>query len=56
MEFQNEQNPAILERTKVRNAIVDGYIRCLPSMQQKLIFATDKGVTHKRTTLKEGME
>ncbi|XP_032239652.1 protein ELYS isoform X2 [Nematostella vectensis] len=30
------------ERAKVRNAIVDGYMKCLPSIQRKLILHGDK--------------
>ena len=39
---QSVHDRSVIERAKVRNAIVDGYIKCLPPVQRKLIFGPDK--------------
>ncbi|XP_078375377.1 protein ELYS-like isoform X3 [Oculina patagonica] len=41
------------ERAKVRNALVDGYIRCLPRVQRKLVFGPDKPLARQPITLTE---
>lgn len=41
------------EQAKVRNALVDGYIRCLPRVQRKLVFGPDKPLSRQRITLTE---
>ncbi|XP_020605493.1 protein ELYS-like isoform X4 [Orbicella faveolata] len=41
------------EQAKVRNALVDGYIRCLPRVQRKLVFGPDKPLSRQPITLTE---
>lgn len=41
------------EKAKVRNALVDAYIRCLPKVQRKLVFGPDKPVSQQAITLTE---
>ena len=48
--FQSQQD----EKAKVRNALVEAYIRCLPRVQRKLMFGPDKPA-HQPKTLTEGM-
>ncbi|XP_015751898.1 PREDICTED: protein ELYS-like [Acropora digitifera] len=40
------------ERAKVRSALVDAHVRCLPRVQRKLLFGPDKPA-HQATTLTE---
>ena len=42
------------ERAKVRSALVDAHVRCLPRVQRKLLFGPDKPA-HQATTLTEGI-
>lgn len=42
------------ERAKVRSALVDAHVRCLPRVQRKLLFGPGKPA-HQATTLTEGI-
>ena len=42
MNPQGTRDNSVIERTIMRNAIVDGFTKCLPQVERKLIFGPEK--------------